>query len=79
MTAETALDRLERTRERLAALDTEQATIPSQVRAALVEGDEKAYNRLTDRRGAIPRERYAAEVQALREELEYRQERLSTC
>ncbi len=75
--AKTPLDRLEQTRERLAALDTEQAGIPAQVRAALVEGDEKAYNRLTDRQGAIPRERFAAEVRALREELEYRQERLA--
>ncbi len=75
--AQKPLERLERTRERLAALDTEQAGIPAQVRTALVEGDEKAYNRLADRREAIPRERFAAEVRALREELEYRQGRLA--
>ncbi len=75
--AETPLDRLEQARERLAALDTEQVGIPAQVRAALVEGDDREYRRLTDRQGAIPRERFAAQVRALREELEYKKEQLA--
>ncbi len=74
-TAQKPLDRLEQTRERLAALDTEQAGIPAQVRAALTEGDDRAYRKLKDRQEAIPRERYAAEVAALKAELEYRRSR----
>ncbi len=58
-------------------LDAEYAAIPQQIRSALTEGNDREYRRLTDRREAIPRERYAAQVRALREELEYRKERLA--
>ncbi len=75
--AQKPLDRLEQTRERIEQLAEEQAGIPQQIRAALVEGNDREYRKLTDRQGAIPRERFAAEVQALREELEYRKERLA--
>lgn len=66
---------IEQGRERLQALGAEQAGLAARAREAVERGDDRAYHKLRDREGAIPRETYALQVKLLKLELEHARER----